>query len=71
MRDEGEVREVPLDRCVQDLLRPRVAEWRAVLVQEVHQFFGDEPFMEEREEKKTESQERHMSILVASRVANF
>ena len=41
VRDEAEVSEVPLDRRVQDLLRPRVAEWRAVLVQQVHQLLCD------------------------------
>ena len=41
MRDEAEVGEVPLDRRVQDLLWPRVAEWRAVLVQQVHQLLCD------------------------------
>ena len=41
VRDEAEVGEVPLDRWVQNLLRPRVAERRAVLVQQVHQLLCD------------------------------
>ena len=39
MRDEAEVGEVPLYRGVEYLRGPRVAQRRAVLVQQVHQLF--------------------------------
>ena len=41
MRDEAKVGEVPLDRRVEDLVGPRVAQRRAVLVQQVHQLLCD------------------------------
>ena len=41
MRDEREVCEVPLDARVEDLLRPSVAQRGPVLVQQIHQLFGD------------------------------
>jgi len=41
--DEGEVREVALDRRVQDLLGTGVAEGRSVLVQQVHEFLENDP----------------------------
>jgi hypothetical protein len=37
------VSEVALDGWVEDLLGPRVAQWRAVLIQQIHQLFGDDP----------------------------
>ena len=40
---QGEVGEVPLNLRVQDDLRPRVAEGRPVLVQQVHQLLRDLP----------------------------
>ena len=43
MGDEGEVGEVPLNLRVQDDLRPRVAQRRPVLVQQVHQLLRDLP----------------------------
>lgn len=39
MWDEGEVGEMSLDAGFQDVLRPRVAQGRPVLVQEIHKFF--------------------------------
>ena len=39
VRDEAEVGEVPLNRGVEYLRGPRVAQRRAVLVQQVHQLF--------------------------------
>ena len=39
VRDEAEVSEVPLYRGVEYLRGPRVAQRRAVLVQQVHQLF--------------------------------
>ena len=41
VRDEAKVGEVPLDRRVEDLVGPRVAQRRAVLVQQVHQLLCD------------------------------
>ena len=41
MGDHGEVGEVALNAGVQDGLGPRVAEGRAVLVQELHQLLGN------------------------------
>ena len=46
VRDEAEVGEVPLDRRVEDLVGPRVAQWRAVLVQQVHELLHDDPARE-------------------------
>lgn len=43
MGDKGEVGEVPLDGRLEDDLWPRVAQRRPVLVQQVHQLFGDLP----------------------------
>ena len=43
VRDQREVREVPLDGRVEDLLGPGVAERRSILVQQVHQLLGDHP----------------------------
>lgn len=43
VRDEREVRQVTLDVRLQDDLRPRVAQRRSVLVEQVHQLFGDLP----------------------------
>lgn len=41
MRYEREVRQVTLDRRVEDVLRAGVAQRRSVLVQEIHEFLGD------------------------------
>lgn len=43
VRDEREVRQVTLNVRFQDDLRPRVAQRRSVLVEQVHQLFGDLP----------------------------
>ena len=43
VRDEAEVGEVPLDRRVQDLVGPRVAERGSVLVQQVHELLHNDP----------------------------
>lgn len=43
--DERKVRQVALDVGLQDDLRPRVAQGRPVLVEQVHQLFGDLPEM--------------------------
>ena len=51
VRDEAEVGEVPLDRRVEDLVGPRVAERRAVLVQQVHELLHDDPAGREGEGK--------------------
>ena len=45
VRDEGEVREVALDRRVQDLGRASVAQRRSVLVQEIHELLDHHPGM--------------------------
>ena len=47
MGDHGEVGEGTLDAWVEDRLRPRVAQWRPVLVQQVHQLLADHPGGEE------------------------
>ena len=39
--DERKVRQMALDVRFQDDLRPRVAQGRPVLVEQVHQLFGD------------------------------
>lgn len=41
VRDEREVREVTLDRRVEQDLRPGVAQGRSVLVQQIHQLLRD------------------------------
>ena len=41
MCDEGKVCEMSLDVWIQDGLRTGVAQWRPVLVQQVHQLLGD------------------------------
>ena len=43
MSDHGEVGEGALDAWVEDRLRPRVAQGRPVLVQEVHQLLAHKP----------------------------
>lgn len=39
--DEGEIRQMTLNRLIQKLIGTRVAKWRSILVQQVHQFLGD------------------------------
>ncbi len=43
VRDEGEVRERPLDARVKNLLRSSVAQRRAVLIQQIHELLGNHP----------------------------
>ena len=53
VRDEAEVGEVPLNRGVEYLRGPRVAQRRAVLVQQVHELLHDDPARaREGEERK-------------------
>ena len=49
VRDEAKVGEVPLDRRVQDLVGPRVAERGSVLVQQVHELLHNDPAIQKRE----------------------
>ena len=49
VRDEAEVGEVALDRGVEDLVRPRVAQRGPVLVEQIHQLLGDDPAREKGE----------------------
>lgn len=43
-----------LNPGIQDLLRPGVAQWRAILVQEVHELLGDHSEREQRKALLTE-----------------
>ena len=45
--DHGEVGEVSLDAGLQDRLGVGVAQWRPVLVQEIHQLLADEIGLEQ------------------------
>ena len=46
VRDEAEVGEVALDRRVEDLVRPRVAQRGPVLVEQVHELLHNDPARE-------------------------
>ena len=45
VRDKRKVRQMALDIWLQDDLRSSVAQWRPVLVEQVHQLFGDLPII--------------------------
>ena len=53
MSDHREVRKVALDARVQNLLGPGVAKWTSVLVQQVHQFLGDDSVKKEKAHEMT------------------